>query len=76
MTDAYKYSYHMHMRTTLDLPQDLLEAAARLAEVRTKTETIIVALKEYVRRKRMERLMGASGSLHLKPAWKRMRHGR
>lgn len=66
----------MHMRTTLNLPQELLERAARLADVKTKTETIVIALRDFVRRKQLERLMGAAGSLSLKPAWRKMRHGR
>ncbi len=64
------------MRTTLQLPEELLQKAARLAKARTKTETIIVALKDFIRRKQMMRLMDAAGTLPLRSTWKKMRHGR
>lgn len=64
------------MRTTLQLPIELIEKASRLADAKTKTETIIIALKDYIRRKQMEKLMKSAGSLNIKSAWKKMRHGR
>ena len=53
----------MHMRTTLDLPLRLLEAACRASGARTKTEAIILGLKELTRRKKIERLWGLRGRI-------------
>ena len=46
----------IHMRTTLDLPEDLVEEARRLLQFKSKTDTIVFALRELVRRDRIEQL--------------------
>ena len=49
------------MRTTLDLPEDLVEEARTSLGYSSKTDTVIFALREVVRRSRVEdlkRLMG------------------
>ncbi|MEM1156337.1 MAG: type II toxin-antitoxin system VapB family antitoxin [Pseudomonadota bacterium] len=40
------------MRTTLDLPQDLLEEAMNLTDSKTKTSVIVLALEELIRKKK------------------------
>lgn len=66
------------VRTTLDLPEKLLKQAARLAREKTKTGTIVTALQEYIRMKKLERLAKAAGSVRLDPTydWSRARHAR
>ena len=44
------------MKTTLDLPEDLLREARELTSVRTKRGLVIQALRELIRRRRIERL--------------------
>ena len=55
------------MKTTLDVPPPLIEEARLLSGERTKTRAVIVALEEFVRRKRLERLFeqAARKELHL-----------
>jgi len=53
------------MRTTLDLPEDLLDSARRALGFKSKTDTIIVALRELVRRHRIEELKGLLGRVEL-----------
>jgi len=53
------------MRTTLDLPEELVEEAMKLLGFKSKTDTIIVSLRELIRRKRIEELKKMSGSIHL-----------
>lgn len=53
------------MRTTLDLPEDLLEEAQRLAGTSSKTATIISSLHELIRIKRIEQLRKLRGRLDL-----------
>lgn len=53
------------MRTTLDLPEDLLDSARRALGFKSKTDTIIVALREIVRRHRLEELKGLLGQVEL-----------
>lgn len=51
------------MRTTLDLPADLVEAARTAAGCSSKTETIVYALQEVVRRKKIESLKALLGTV-------------
>jgi hypothetical protein len=44
------------MRTTMDLPKDLLEEAQELAGIRSKTSTVILALKDFIDRKKIAEL--------------------
>ena len=49
------------MRTTLDLPEDLLESAMKACHQKTKTATIIAALQDMVRRSRLQGLRQFQG---------------
>lgn len=53
------------MRTTLDLPEELVESAREALGFKSKTDTIIVALRELVRRHRLEELKGLLGRVEL-----------
>ena len=53
------------MRTTLDLPEDLMNEAKRILGYKSKTDTIIFALKELIRRKRIEELKGLMGKINV-----------
>ena len=53
------------MRTTLDLPEDLVESARKALGFKSKTDTIIVALRELLRRQRLEQLKGLLGRVEL-----------
>lgn len=53
------------MRTTLDLPEPLVEEARRLLGFKSKTDTVVVSLQELVRRKRIEELKAMLGSVKL-----------
>jgi Arc/MetJ family transcription regulator len=53
------------MRTTLDLPEDLLESARKALGFKSKTDTIVVALRELVRRHRLEELKALLGRVEL-----------
>lgn len=44
------------MRTTLDLPMGLVEEARAAIGFKSKTDTVVFALKEVVRRSRLEDL--------------------
>lgn len=53
------------MRTTLDLPEGLVEEARAVLGYKSKTDTIIFALKEIVRRDRIEELKDLIGKIDL-----------
>lgn len=53
------------MRTTLDLPESLLEEARERLGFKSKTDTVILALQELVRKKRIEDLKSMLGHVQL-----------
>ena len=53
------------MRTTLDIPEELLEQAMKLAKVRTKTQVVILALRDLIDKERREGLIALKGTLDL-----------
>jgi hypothetical protein len=53
------------MRTTLDLPEPLVEEARRLLGFKSKTDTVVVSLQELVRRKRIDELKSMLGRVKL-----------
>ena len=64
------------MKTTLNIPEDLIKKAMALAKHKTKTETVIVALQEYVRQKKIEKIMEHQGKLQFEETWEKSRHAR
>jgi len=53
------------MRTTIDLPEDLLREAMDHTGIKTKTQVIITALEEMVRRSKLSELKKFKGKVDL-----------
>jgi Arc/MetJ family transcription regulator len=53
------------MRTTLDIPEPLLEEARRLLGFKSKTDTVVLSLQELIRRRRIEELKSLMGAVKL-----------
>ena len=53
------------MRTTLDLPIDLLNDAMKATHVKTKTKVIIIALEELIRKSKIAELKEFKGKVYL-----------
>jgi hypothetical protein len=53
------------MRTTLDLSVELIEEARRTLGFKSKTDTVVVALKELIRRHRIDDLKNLLGRVEL-----------
>lgn len=53
------------MRTTLDLPEDLVNEAKALLGYKSKTDTIVFALRELIRRRKIEALIGMFGKVRI-----------
>lgn len=64
------------MKTTLNIPEDLIQTAMSLSTYRTKTETVIVALREYIRLKKIEKILEQEGKLQFEDTWEKARHAR
>ena len=63
------------MRTTLDLPLDLLEDARVALGFKSKTDTVVLALRELVRRRRLDELKALMGRVELDVDVGRSRRG-
>ena len=53
------------MRTTLILPDGLVEEARQAVGFTSKTDTVVLALRELIRRKRYEELKAMMGHVRL-----------
>ena len=53
------------MRTTLDLPEALVEDARAALGFKSKTDTVVLALRELVRHKRIDDLKAMMGHVRL-----------
>ena len=53
------------MRTTLDLPKELIDEAQTSLGFKSKTDTIIFALRELIRRQKLDELVSLVGKLDI-----------
>ncbi len=53
------------MRTTLDLPEDLLQEAMKSTHIQTKTKVIITALEQLIRKSKISGLKEFKGKVDL-----------
>lgn len=53
------------MRTTLNLPESLIEEAMSLTHIKTKTEVIITALTNLIQKERIKELKNYYGKVDL-----------
>jgi Arc/MetJ family transcription regulator len=52
-----------YMRTTLDIPEDLLTEAMQATQTRTKTMAVVLGLKELIQHHRIEKLRALRGKM-------------
>ncbi|MCU0599295.1 MAG: type II toxin-antitoxin system VapB family antitoxin [Desulfobacterales bacterium] len=53
------------MRTTLDLPKDLIDEAMKATQIHTKTKLIITALEDLIRKSKISELKNFKGKVDL-----------
>lgn len=53
------------MRTTLDLPEELLSEAMKATNINTKTKVIITALEDLIRKSKISELKEYKGKIDL-----------
>ena len=53
------------MRTTLDLPKDLIDEAMKATQINTKTQLIITALEDLIRKSKISELKDFKGKVDL-----------
>ena len=57
------------MPTKLPIDDDLLERAKRLGHHASKRETVNVALREYIRRRELLKVIESFGTVDFDPGW-------
>ena len=60
------------MRATLNLPDALVKDLLKVTGEKTKTKAICLAIEDYIRRKRRQRLLELSGKIHVDLGWEEM----
>ena len=50
------------VRTTLDIPEDLMSDVRRLSEAKTKREAVVAAMEEYVRQREQQEFLDLLGT--------------
>lgn len=59
------------MRTTLIIPDDLLQKVSRLSGEASKTKAVVAAMEMYVKLKSREETLALRGKIHLDYDWER-----
>lgn len=60
------------MRATLSIPDELIENLVRETGAKNKTQAIIRAIEEYLKKTRLEKLLFLQGKLDLEDNWQEM----
>jgi hypothetical protein len=53
------------MRTTLDIPEDLVEEAMKATNIKTKTKVIVAALEQLIRKSKIAEIKNYKGKVDL-----------
>ena len=53
------------MRTTLDLPEELVEEAMKATNIKTKTKVIVAALEQLIRKSKIAEIKNYKGQVDL-----------
>jgi Arc/MetJ family transcription regulator len=64
------------MRTTFDIPDELLEEARRVAHARSKREAVLAGLEELIKKGRREELRQLAGKVDIRVDLQRSRKRR
>ena len=59
------------MRATLNIPDDLLSEVQKITGEKSKTKAITVAMKEYVRQKKIKELIALRGKIQIDYDWEK-----
>jgi Arc/MetJ family transcription regulator len=59
------------MRTTLNIPDDLIAEVQIRSGHQSKTKAVVAAMEDYVRRQRIQALLDLRGKIFIEYDWKR-----
>jgi Arc/MetJ family transcription regulator len=64
------------MKTTLDIPDDLIKEAMTVSKSKTETEAVIAGLRELIRQRKIEGVLLSAGKLEFSDKLEKARHVR
>jgi hypothetical protein len=59
------------MRATLNIPDDLLSDVQKITGEKSKTKAITIAMKEFVRQKKIKQLIALRGKIKIDYDWEK-----
>jgi metal-responsive CopG/Arc/MetJ family transcriptional regulator len=59
------------MRATLNIPDDLLSEVQKIAGEKSKTKAIIIAMREFIKEKKLEKLLALKGKVEMDYNWEK-----
>lgn len=62
-------------RSTITLPSDLLDELMRMVPAKSKTEAVMIAIKEEIRLKKIEKIKNMAGLMEFVSEAEGLRHG-
>jgi hypothetical protein len=59
------------MRATLNIPDDLISDVQKATGEKSKTKAITIAMKEFIRQKKIKQLLALRGKIHIDYDWEK-----
>jgi hypothetical protein len=59
------------VRATLNIPDELISEVVRVSGEKSKTKAVIIAMQEFVRQRRLEKLLALEGKIDIDYDWKK-----
>jgi len=59
------------MRATLNIPDELLSEVQKVTGEKSKTKAITIAMKEFIRQKKIKQLLALRGKIQIDYDWKK-----
>lgn len=59
------------MRATLNIPDELISEVIQVSGEKSKTKAVITAMQEFVRQRRLEKLLALEGKLDIDYDWRK-----
>jgi len=60
-----------NMRATLNIPDDLMKKVQKISGETSKTKAITTAMREYIRREKMKKLISLRGKIQMDYDWEK-----
>ena len=73
---VWQASEAIPMRTSMNLPPELLQEAKAIGGTKTVTQAVIIALQEFIQRRKVHQLIELKGSMTLDYDYKSLRKKR